>query len=102
MAQTKRRNTKMARRTRTNEAQDESSFGDGTSTATAEAPAPSARAPRYHSTSTAAQRLEAGIAAHRGPSLAEGFADAEQQLEDELSSDRVIRLRADQGEQFIE
>lgn len=38
----------------------------------------------------------------RGPSLAEGFADPQQQLEDELSSDRITRMRADQGEQFIE
>jgi hypothetical protein len=60
-------------------------------------------APR-RSTSTASQRLEAGIsgAATRGPSLSEGFTDPEQQLQDELSSDRIIRLRAEQGEQFIE
>jgi hypothetical protein len=38
----------------------------------------------------------------RGPSLSEGFTSPEQQLQDELSSDRIIRLRADQGEQFIE
>jgi len=41
-------------------------------------------------------------AATKGPSLAEGFADPEQQLQDELSSDRIIRLRADQGLQFVE
>lgn len=38
----------------------------------------------------------------RSPSLAEGFSDPKQQLQDELSSDRIIRLRADVGEQFIE
>jgi hypothetical protein len=57
------------------------------------------------STTTAAQRLEAGM---RGaatallPSLSEGFTEPEQQLADELSSDRIIRLRADQGLQFVE
>jgi hypothetical protein len=91
----------MAKSIRTNTAQEES-VGNGAGIATAEAPAPSTRAARYHSTSTARQRLEAAISAGRGPSLAEGFIDAEQQLEDELSSDRIIRLRADQGEQFIE
>jgi hypothetical protein len=56
------------------------------------------------STSTAAQRIEASmIAPHReGPALSEGFTDPEQQLQDELSSDRIIRLRADQGEQFVQ
>jgi hypothetical protein len=38
----------------------------------------------------------------RGPSLREGFTAPEQQLEDELSSDRTINLRADTGLQFIE
>jgi hypothetical protein len=37
-----------------------------------------------------------------GPALSEGFTDPEQQLHDELSSDRIIRLRADASEQFIE
>jgi hypothetical protein len=78
------------------------SDGNGTSTAVAVPPASSARATRYHSTSTSAQRLEAALSAGRGPSLAEGFTGAEEQLEDELSNDRIIRLRADQGEQFIE
>lgn len=38
----------------------------------------------------------------RMPALNEGFTDPEQQLQDELASDRIIRLRADQGEQFLE
>jgi len=56
------------------------------------------------STSNTFQRFEAAMrgAATKGPSLAEGFADPEQQLQDELSSDRIIRLRADQGLQFVE
>jgi hypothetical protein len=58
------------------------------------------------STSTATQRLEAGIAsragaAQRGPSLSAGFSDPVQQLQDELSSDRITNLRADAAEQFI-
>jgi len=99
----------MTTSTRTNEAQNGSTMsgvaegaGTGTGRAADKSRAPSARAAFSHSTSTTAQRLEATITAARGPSLAEGFADAQQQLEDELSSDRIIRLRADQGEQFIE
>ena len=58
------------------------------------------------STSTATQRLEAGIAsgagaAQKGPSLSAGFSDPVQQLQDELSSDRITNLRADAAEQFI-
>lgn len=58
------------------------------------------------STSTATQRLEAGIgsragATQRGPSLSAGFSDPVQQLQDELSSDRITNLRADAAEQFI-
>jgi len=58
------------------------------------------------STSTATQRLEAGIASsrgatQRGPSLSAGFSDPVQQLQDELSSDRITNLRADAAEQFI-
>ena len=60
-------------------------------------------APR-RSTSTTLQRFEATMrgSATRTPSLTEGFTDPEQQLHDELSSDRIIRLRADQGMQFID
>lgn len=50
----------------------------------------------------AVSRSNSTAFALRGPSLSEGFTDPEQQLQDELSSDRIIRLRADQGEQFIE
>jgi len=105
MAQTKRRVTNMPKK---NGALEEvmssgGSVGFETGTGVATADTPSARrSTRYHSASTAAQRLEAGISAGHGPSLAEGFTDAQQQVEDELSSDRIIRLRADQGEQFIE
>ncbi len=58
------------------------------------------------STSTSTQRLEAGIASSRGalqkgPSLSAGFTDPVQQLQDELSSDRITNLRADAAEQFI-
>ena len=53
------------------------------------------------STSTAAQRIEASLREQRGPSLSAGFSDPAQQLQDELSSDRIINLRADAGEQFI-
>jgi hypothetical protein len=58
------------------------------------------------STSTASQRLEAGIASRegamqKGPSLSAGFSDPMQQLQDELSSDRITNLRADAAEQFI-
>ena len=38
----------------------------------------------------------------KGPGLREGFTDPGQQLQDELSSDRIMNLRADAGEQFIE
>jgi hypothetical protein len=38
----------------------------------------------------------------KGPSLRDGFTEPEQQLQDELSSDRIQNLRADAGEQFIE
>ncbi|MXP65873.1 hypothetical protein E0493_21205 [Roseomonas sp. M0104] len=41
-------------------------------------------------------------ASPKGPSLMEGFAEPEQQLQDELSSDRIMNLRADAGEQFVE
>lgn len=50
---------------------------------------------------TTSTRRTSGMSTARGPSLSEGFSDPEQQLQDELSSDRIIRLRADQGEQFI-
>jgi hypothetical protein len=58
------------------------------------------------STSTSTQRLAAGIAssagaAQKGPSLSAGFSDPVQQLQDELSSDRITNLRADAAEQFI-
>ena len=59
--------------------------------------------PKLYSTkSTASTQRRAVMTATRGPSLSEGFTDPEQQVQDELSSDRIIRLRADQGEQFIE
>jgi hypothetical protein len=38
----------------------------------------------------------------KGAGLREGFASPEQQLQDELSSDRIMNLRADAGEQFVE
>jgi hypothetical protein len=38
----------------------------------------------------------------KGPGLKEGFTAPEEQLQDELSSDRIINLRADAGEQFID
>ena len=38
----------------------------------------------------------------KGPGLREGFTDPEQQLQDELSSDRIMNLRADAGEQFVD
>src|ERR1700733_963897 len=38
----------------------------------------------------------------KGPGLRAGFTDPEQQLQDELSSDHVMNLRADAGEQFVD
>jgi hypothetical protein len=36
------------------------------------------------------------------PGLREGFTDPQQQLQDELSSDKILNLRADAGEQFVD
>jgi hypothetical protein len=68
--------------------------------------APPRSQPR-RSTSNASQRLEASIAEQRsgamtGPTLGAGFTDAAQQLQDELSSDRIINLRADAAVQYID
>lgn len=53
-------------------------------------------------TTTSTQRLAEHIVEQKGPALSEGFVDPVDQLHDELSSDRIINLRADMGEQFIQ
>jgi hypothetical protein len=52
-------------------------------------------APAIRTTSTA-------YTSNGGPSLREGFTAPEEQLQDELSSDRMLNLRTDACEQFID
>ena len=81
---------------------DEATVASGDATGAAETY--TERTTPRRSTTTASQRLEAGMRglATKPPSLSEGFTDPEKQLQDELSSDRIIRLRADLGLQFVE
>ncbi len=53
-------------------------------------------------TAPAVRRTASANFSVRAPSLSAGFVDPVEQLKDELSSDRILNLRADQGEQFIE